>query len=106
LGTITQLRGKIIYVNDYNTAVRYDRLMGHDPVDEWQNEHYQNSAGTGGYWLAAPVYNGEKVEKEEDKLDKDGRLVASGNNHIYVWQASEPERLEYSVITGEKIQRS
>jgi len=96
------LRDRCIYVNDYNTAVRYDRLTANDPVDCWQNTFYSEAAGTGDFWLAAPMYNGE-MSVANDPLDKSGRLVVSGNNTIYVWDRSF-NRLEFSALTKERLQ--
>ena len=103
------LRDWIIYVNDYNTAVRYDRLTGSDPVDSWQNPasaYFQDSAGTGDFWMAAPCYNDERAENDDELLDQTGRLVASGNNSLYVWDKNKPtDRLEFSVLTGHSVIR-
>lgn len=98
-------RDKIVYINDYNAAVRWDRLTGDDPVDTWINHYQYDAAGVGGNWEAAPSYNGEK-QVGNDPLDFTGRLVASGNNVIYVWDGTTNQRLEYNALTGERITRN
>jgi hypothetical protein len=99
----SKYRDQCIYVNDYNAAVRWDRLTGHDPVDHWQNDFFEESAGTGDFWLSAPSFNAEK-EVNNDPLDVTGRLVVSGNNIIYIWDIHK-ERLEFNALTGERIVR-
>lgn len=94
-------RSQVIYINDLNTPVRWDRFTNADPPDAWTRNYMRDAAGTGGLWLAAPTYNDERSETN-NLFDKSGRLVAAGNNTVYVWD-EEHGRLVFDVVTGRKV---
>ena len=96
-----QWRSQVIYINDLNTPVRWDRFTNADPPDAWTRNYIRDAAGTGGLWLAAPNYNDERSETN-NLFDKSGRLVAAGNNTVFVWD-EEHGRLVFDVVTGRKI---
>lgn len=102
--TYARYRPHIVYINDYNSPVRWDRLTGADPVDSWQHLYRENSAGKGDFWVAAPSYNGE-MNIANNPQDFSGRLIAAGNNTIYIWDANQDTKMEFNALTGEKIIR-
>lgn len=102
--TYARYRPYIVYINDYNSPVRWDRLTGSDPVDSWQHGFRENSAGKGDFWVAAPSYNGE-MNISNNPQDYSGRLIAAGNNTIFVWDANQDTKMEFNALTGAKIIR-
>lgn len=100
---IADFRREVIYINDYNAAVRWDRLTADDPVDAWQNGYFADAAGTGGFWLSAPACNHDSDHKNKP-YDGTGRLVASGNMSVFVWD-KEYGRLEFNALTGNRVVR-
>ena len=94
-------RDRVIFINDLNTPVRWDRFTNADPPDAWIR-NYSPSVWSEGFWLAAPSFNFEQVENNVF-FDKSGRLVSAGNNTIFVWD-KEYGRIAFDAITGQRIQ--
>ena len=103
---IAKYRKKVLYINDYNAAVRWDRLTADDPVDEWPHEFYPESAGLGGFWIAPPTFN-ESRDPDNMPFDSTGRLVASGNTSIFVWDNHDGKNqfMEFNALTGNSVVR-
>lgn len=98
---INRWRNSVVYINDLNTPVRWDRFTNTEPPDAW-TRHYSVNTWLGQFWLAAPTYNSEKVMNNVF-FDKSGRLVAAGNNTIFVWD-QKYGRLVFDAISGEKLE--
>ena len=99
---IRRLRSDVIYINDYNAAGRWDRVSGDDPVDDWQGPSSgEFKEKNGGFWTSAPEYHIIK-DSYNDNLNPCGksRLVVSGNNTLYVFDANG--RRDYNLFNGEK----
>lgn len=97
---ITEWRNSVIYINDLNTPVRWDRFTNADPPDAWVRQ-FNSYVWSDGFWLASPSFNLEQVENNVF-FDKSGRLVSAGNNTIFVWD-KQYGRLAFDAITGQRI---
>jgi hypothetical protein len=108
--TYDNYRKNIIYISDYNCATRFDRAAKTDPVDHTVHNDYPHGAdGPGGSWLSPPTYSTTPLSASSiddgDRVDLTGRLVTSGGNVLYVWDQYYG-RLEFNLVTGEKITRA
>jgi hypothetical protein len=103
------LRGNCMYIADYNTGTRFDRLSDTDPVDHTIHNDWPNTApGPGDGWLAPPTHSIVPISNTNigniDQIDLSGRLVTSGNYTLMVWD-KKYGTLEFNMITGARIAR-